>query len=194
MFWFNKGIPCASAPCFNNGTCSNNGSSSFSCSCPGGFRGVRCEIKDTHKPSSSNPSSSGGSLGIIVGIMLVFVVVIAIVIVTCLFYRRKRGKGNSPDIGNIQNTAYEGDKPRSMELQKIPDSESCYEEPAVYAQLANSLRVPVDENYQSLLNVQNYEQPDKDYVNLNVQGNPSMSMDTNPKHEVPGESEYEIMA
>lgn len=125
---------------------------------------------------------------------VVVVMATAMFIVTCLFYRRKRGKGNSRDIGNIQNIAYEGDTSRNIELPKIPGSESYYEEPAVYAQLASSLRVPVDENYQSLLNVQNYEQPDKDYFNENVQGNPSMSVDTNPKYEVPGESEYEIMA
>ena len=48
MSLFNKGIPCASAPCFNGGTCSNNGSSSFSCACPDGFKGVRCGIKGNY--------------------------------------------------------------------------------------------------------------------------------------------------
>ena len=41
-FWFIIGTPCASDPCFNRGSCSNNGSSFF-CSCPVGFTGVRCE-------------------------------------------------------------------------------------------------------------------------------------------------------
>jgi hypothetical protein len=59
----------------------------------------------------------------------------------------------------------------------------------VYAQLTSSFRVPVDENYQSLLNVKNYEQPDKYYYNENVQGNLSMSMDTNPRYYEPDEHE-----
>jgi hypothetical protein len=46
MSLLNKGIPCASAQCFNGGTCSNNGSSSFSC--PDGFEGVRCEMKGNY--------------------------------------------------------------------------------------------------------------------------------------------------
>ena len=39
------GTPCASAPCYNGGSCRNIGSSSFECSCPAGFLGDRCEIK-----------------------------------------------------------------------------------------------------------------------------------------------------
>ena len=35
--------PCASDPCFNGGTCSEN-ESAFSCSCPVGYRGDRCEV------------------------------------------------------------------------------------------------------------------------------------------------------
>ncbi|CAB4019981.1 Hypothetical predicted protein [Paramuricea clavata] len=117
------------------------------------------------------------------------------VIVSCLICRRERGKKNSRDldIDNIQNTAYEGDTPRNVELPEIPDPESVYEEPAEYAQLASSLRDPVDANYQSLLNGQNHEQQDKDCMNENIQQNPSMSMDSNPTNEVPGETEYVIM-
>ena len=40
----NLGSPCASDPCLNGGTCSNNGQS-FSCSCPVGYNGDRCEIE-----------------------------------------------------------------------------------------------------------------------------------------------------
>lgn len=131
----------------------------------------------------------------IIGIVVAAVVVMAtaIVIVACLFYRRKRGKANSRDIDSIQNTAYEGDTPRNIELQKIPDPESVYEEPAEYTQLASSLREPVDANYQSLLNVQNYEQPDTDY-NEKFQQYASMNMESNPRNEVPGESDYETIA
>jgi LPS O-antigen subunit length determinant protein (WzzB/FepE family) len=118
---------------------------------------------------------------VIIGIVVAAVVVMAtaIVIVACLFYRKKRGKANSRDIDSIQNTAYEGNTSRNMELQKIPDPESIYEEPAEYTQLASSLREPVDENYQSLLNVQNYEQPDTDY-NEKFQQYASMNMESNP--------------
>ena len=123
----------------------------------------------------------------------VVVIATAIVIVACLFYRRKRGKANSRDIDSIQNTAYEGDTPRNIELQKIPDPESVYEEPAEYTQLASSLREPVDANYQSLLNVQNYEQPDTDY-NEKFQQYASMNMESNPRNEVAGESDYETIA
>ena len=35
---------CASAPCYNGGTCSNYGWT-FKCDCPLGFVGERCEIK-----------------------------------------------------------------------------------------------------------------------------------------------------
>ena len=123
----------------------------------------------------------------------VVVMATAIVIVACLFHRRKTGKENPRDIDNIQNTAYEGNTPRNMELQKIPDPESCYEEPAEYAQLASSLREPVDANYQSLLNVQNYQQPDTDY-NEKFQQYASMNMESNPRNEVLGESDYETIA
>ena len=37
------GTACSSAPCYNGGTCSNNGSM-FICECPVGFTGFRCEI------------------------------------------------------------------------------------------------------------------------------------------------------
>jgi hypothetical protein len=134
---------------------------------------------------------------VIIGIVVAAVVVMAtaIVIVACLFYRRKRGKANSRDIDSIQNTAYEGhDTPRNIELQKIPDPESVYEEPAEYTQLASSLREPVDANYQSLLNVQNYEQPDTSGYNEKFQQYASMNMESNPRNEVPGESDYETIA
>ena len=35
---------CASDPCFNGGTCSDE-LSTFSCSCPFGYTGTRCEIE-----------------------------------------------------------------------------------------------------------------------------------------------------
>ncbi|XP_028410566.1 IgGFc-binding protein-like [Dendronephthya gigantea] len=38
--------PCASAPCYNGGTCTDIDSSSFECRCPAGYIGARCENKD----------------------------------------------------------------------------------------------------------------------------------------------------
>ncbi|CAB4021859.1 von Willebrand factor-like, partial [Paramuricea clavata] len=39
------GTPCASAPCYNGGSCTNVGDS-FECRCPSRFLGDRCEIED----------------------------------------------------------------------------------------------------------------------------------------------------
>jgi hypothetical protein len=118
----------------------------------------------------------------------------AMVILGCFLYRRKRGKGNTPNIGNIQNTAYEGDTQRNMELPQVSGSEYCaYEEPAEYAQLDIFKRVPVDANYQSLI----VEGTQLDRGNSeNDQHHASFNMDTldsNPTNEVPDESPYVIM-
>ncbi|XP_028410565.1 uncharacterized protein LOC114533262 [Dendronephthya gigantea] len=40
------GTPCASAPCFNGGSCKNLDGGAFECSCPFGFLGQRCELED----------------------------------------------------------------------------------------------------------------------------------------------------
>ena len=40
----NLGSPCASAPCFNGGTCKNEGEA-FVCTCPRGFSGLKCEVE-----------------------------------------------------------------------------------------------------------------------------------------------------
>ena len=41
---------CASAPCFNGGSCRNVGDSSFECICPFGFLGDRCELEGKGNP------------------------------------------------------------------------------------------------------------------------------------------------
>jgi hypothetical protein len=147
-------------------------------------------------PGSSKPSSSDNNTGVIIGIVVAAVVVLvtAMVILGCFLYRRKPGKGNTPDIGNIQNTAYEGDIQRNIELPQVSDSENCaYEEPAEYAQLDIFKRVPVDANYQSLI----VEGTKIDRGNSeNDQHHASFNMDTldsNPTNEVPDESPYVIM-
>ena len=37
--------PCASAPCYNGGSCRNIDQSAFECICPVGFLGDRCELE-----------------------------------------------------------------------------------------------------------------------------------------------------
>lgn len=56
------GTPCASAPCYNGGSCTNVGSSSFECRCPAGFLGDRCETKGNGNLSTA----SGWCLSLIV--------------------------------------------------------------------------------------------------------------------------------
>src|SRR6218665_1600528 len=47
-------------PCKNGGVCSNSGEGLFTCSCPPGFAGSRCEIRvDICEPSNS-PCKNGG--------------------------------------------------------------------------------------------------------------------------------------
>ena len=44
-YFISIGTPCASAPCYNGGSCTNVGLDSFECRCPAGFLGDRCEIE-----------------------------------------------------------------------------------------------------------------------------------------------------
>lgn len=38
--------PCSPNPCRNGGTCQSNGAGSFTCSCPVGFSGYCCEMRE----------------------------------------------------------------------------------------------------------------------------------------------------
>jgi hypothetical protein len=135
-------------------------------------------------------------------------------IVTCVIYRRKPRRKNTRDTGNIQNTAYEGDIYTDRRLPHIPDSDSHYEEPAKYAQLDSSKRVPIVANYQSL-NMEGYAQLDSSkrvpidatYQSLetqdqmqidrdqreNVQQYGSLNIGSKSTNEVPDVSLYEVM-
>ena len=83
----------------------------------------------------------GNKAGVIIGILgaVVVAMAIALIILFCRMWKRKRDK---PDYTQP-----------NIELPRIPVSEGGYEEPAQYQQLDNSRRVPVDENYRSLQNV-----------------------------------------
>ena len=89
----------------------------------------------------------------IIGIVTIMVVVIVTVllIVTCIRYRQILQRKNTEDTGNIQNALYEGDTRADRELPQIPHTDGDYEQPAEYAQLDSSKRVPIHENYQSLI-------------------------------------------
>ena len=95
---------------------------------------------------------------------------------------------NTRDTGNIQNAAYEGDVKLDRALPQIPQTDSKYEKPAVYAQLDNSHRVPIDENYQSL-NVEGYEQLQTDH-NENIPQYASLNNNLGGG-QIPVESMYE---
>ena len=139
-------------------------------------------------------------------------VVVLIMVVACLLYRRKPKNENTRDTGNIQNAAYEGDTQTDRRLPEIPHSDRDYEEPAQYAQLDSSMRVPIDANYQSL-DIEGYTQLDsskrvpidanyqslqtRDQMQLdrdhseNVEQYASMNIDNNSRNEFPDESVYE---
>ena len=82
---------------------------------------------------------------------MVVIIVTVLLIVTCIRYRHILQRKNTEDTGNIQNAVYEGDTRADRELPQIPHTDGDYEQPAEYAQLDSSKRVPIDENYQSLI-------------------------------------------
>ena len=109
------------------------------------------------EPGSSNPTSSGNNIGVIIGIVVAaMVVIIVVMLIVCWFlYRkkpgRKRANENTQNINNINNPAYEGDTPVQRRFPQVPSSNNHYEEPAKYQHLDSSKVVPIDANYQSLI-------------------------------------------
>ena len=55
---FRVGEVCNPNPCLNGGTCQSNGFGGFTCQCPPGYTGQRCEIRDA---CQSNPCMNGGT-------------------------------------------------------------------------------------------------------------------------------------
>ena len=121
----------------------------------------------------------------------IVLVLTLILLIICFRHRRVLARESTQDVGNIQNIAYEGDTQPERELPQIPDTSSEYEEPAQYAQLDSSKRVPTDDNYQSL-NVEGYDELQID-PNENIPQYASLKSDNNPANndEIPGESVYE---
>jgi hypothetical protein len=118
------------------------------------------------------------------------VLVTVILIVACFLYRRISRREHTRDVGNIQNAAYEGDtQPHGRRLSQVSYSESGFEQPAEYAQLDSSNRVPIDANYESL-NIEGYEQLNSDH-NENVHQYASLNVGNNPENEAPAEAVYE---
>ncbi|CAF4177318.1 unnamed protein product, partial [Rotaria magnacalcarata] len=52
------GDPCSQNPCMNGGQCFANNVGGFSCQCPSGFDGPRCEDRD---PCASVPCMNQGT-------------------------------------------------------------------------------------------------------------------------------------
>ena len=144
---------------------------------------------DTKRGLSDSTSSN---TGIIIGAVMATVVLILAVmlIIICFRYRRTLEKESTRDFGSIQNTAYEGDTQPDRELpQRSHSTDREYEEPAVYAQLDSSKRIPADEIYQSL-NVEGYEplrtDPNENvpqYTPLNINNNIHLKDDGGDHYE-----------
>ena len=84
--------------------------------------------------------------------MIVVVVIVTVaLIVTCFRHRQILHVKSTADTENIQNAVYEGDARQDRELPQMPQTDGDYEQPAEYAQLVSSKRVPIDANYQSLI-------------------------------------------
>ena len=117
------------------------------------------------KPStlhSSNNASVG--IGISVTVVAVLAVLLSAVLVYCR-WKRKRDEADyaRPEILNSEsdheeqphNRQHNSNTLANRELPAVPDVEDAggYEEPARYAQLDNSRRIPMDANYQGLVKI-----------------------------------------
>ena len=120
-------------------------------------------------PGSTNPATTnnGNNDGLVIGISVVvnvLVLAIASVLVYC-FWKRKRYNEDYaqpnielPEIPHPEscyeepaiNAQPSRNPQQNRELPPVLDVEDIYEEPVEYAQLDNSKRVPIDDNYQAL--------------------------------------------
>ena len=90
--------------------------------------------------------------------------------------------GNKRDNDNIQDVVSQCD---------MQPERSNYEESADYAQL-DSLRVPIDANYQSLVKTRDQMRLDKcDNYGISMKRYQFMNMRSNPKNDVSEEGVYE---
>ena len=119
-------------------------------------------------PGVTNPptTNTGDNAVLVIGISVAVVLMLAIVsvLVYCLWKRKRRDAANAqptinvPDI--LSESGYEApensaqpagrNQQQNQELPPVPDEECIDEEPAEYAQLDNSKRAPIDDNYQPL--------------------------------------------
>ena len=104
------------------------------------------------KIGSSETTSQTNTWMVIGSVMIVVVVMVTVALIaTCFHHRQILHVKSTADTENNQNLVYEGDTRQDRELLQIPQTDGDYEQPAEYAQLVCSERVPIDANYQSLI-------------------------------------------
>ena len=116
------------------------------------------------KPSTLH-NSNKLKAGVIIGISVPVVVVLFISLLVYCLCKRKRNDADyaQPKIfysesGHEEkphNRQHNGNTLANRELPPVPDVEDAggYEEPALYAQLVGSKRMPIDANYQGLMHI-----------------------------------------
>ena len=157
-------------------------------------------------PGVTNPptTNSGNNAVLVIGISVVVVVMLAIVsvLVYCLWKRKRHDEANakpSTNVPDILDSVSDYEAPeksaqpagrnsqQNRELPPVPGEEGIYEEPADYAQLDTSKRVPIDNNYQPLN--AHYTKLDRS-LNEDVQEYTPLHTGDNPENDGPQKLEY----